>query len=86
VIELKPTENVLDKLLAVSDCFWDWMQPNLPEDLFIMKQGLAVLTTSANEHFGVVRVELPTSTMSMLLRVGKMVKRKSKKRNFPQPK
>lgn len=78
VIELRPSATVFDRLLAASNGFWDWMQPALPEDLFIIKKEIAILTTIAHEHFGLIRIESPTATMAHLIERGKMLLRKRK--------
>lgn len=79
VIEFRPIAAVLDKLLSVSDGFWDWMQPSLPEDLFFIKNDIAVLTSIAHEHFGLIRAERPTATMIDLINRGKMRQRQPRK-------
>lgn len=64
VLEFCPNKRVLQTLVSFAGSLFDWSTPSLPEDLFIMAAGVAVLETVGHERFAFIR----TNTMSRFLR------------------
>ena len=46
-------------LTAAADSFYDWQQPNLPEDLSFLKKGKPFLVCTAHENEGYFLTESP---------------------------